>query len=76
MALLGKPKGEELRLRVEGMSCGHCVGRVTQALKGLRGVRDVRVSLEGKEAVVTIEPGAVRREELVRAVEGAGYRAE
>lgn len=76
MALFGKSKEEVVRLRVEGMSCGHCVGRVTQALRGVRGVRAVTVSLERKEAVVTVDPGSVDRAELVRAVEAAGYRAE
>ena len=75
MPIFGKRGGEELRLRVEGMSCGHCVARVTGALKRLKGVRDVRVSLSDKEAVVRIDPGAVGRQELVRAVEEAGYRA-
>lgn len=33
---------------VEGMSCGHCVKRVENALKSIDGVVSVEVSLEGK----------------------------
>lgn len=42
-------------LKIEGMSCMHCVGRVDKALKALEGVQSVEVSLEKNEAVVVSE---------------------
>ena len=39
-------------IRVEGMSCGHCVMAVKKAIESLEGVREADVSLEGKKAVV------------------------
>jgi len=37
-------------IKVQGMSCQHCVASVTKALSDLDGVTDVRVSLEKGEA--------------------------
>ena len=31
---------------IEGMSCGHCSKRVEEALKAIKGVKSVSVSLE------------------------------
>jgi len=60
------------KLRVEGMTCGHCVGAVTRALERVRGVERATVSLEQGEAVVE---GAADPAALVAAVEDEGYRA-
>ncbi len=38
---------------VSGMTCGHCVGHVTEEMKALDGVTDVRVVLEGGAMTVT-----------------------
>ncbi len=40
-------------VNVEGMSCGHCVKSVTEALTKLAGVENVDVSLEAKTVTVT-----------------------
>ena len=56
-------------LKIEGMMCMHCVGRVEKALKAVEGVESVDVSLEEKSAVVT----GGREEALKAAVAEAGY---
>ena len=38
MSLFGRDKGEETVLKIEGMSCMHCVGKVEKGLKALEGV--------------------------------------
>ena len=62
-----------LKLKVEGMTCNHCVMAVTKALKKVPGVEKVKVSLEKGEALVegTADPKA-----LVQGVEEEGYKAE
>jgi copper ion binding protein len=61
-------------LKIEGMSCEHCVKHVTDALEKLNGVKSATVSLEKKSAVV--EHGeAVSLAALKAAVEEAGYEA-
>lgn len=58
-------------ISIEGMSCEHCVKAVTNALKEVDGVEDVRVSLEAKNAVVKGEN--LDENKLKEAVEEAGY---
>ena len=62
------------RLRVEGMSCEHCVRAVHKALSAVAGVERVdEVSLERGEALVS---GSADGAQLVAAIEKEGYRAE
>ncbi len=57
---------------VEGMSCGHCTGRVQKALEAVEGVASVEMSLEEKSARIVLNK-EVPEEELKNAVTEAGY---
>lgn len=59
-------------LNIEGMSCMHCVKKVEAALKEVKGVKSVNVSLENKTAEVTLKED-VDDSVLKKAVEDAGY---
>ena len=61
-------------LKIEGMSCGHCSAAVERALKGVPGVKSVRVDLQGAQAEVTYDPAATDADEMWKAVQDAGYR--
>ena len=63
------------KLKISGMSCGHCVSHVKSALESVEGVSESEVSLENHEADVTLS-GAVVDADLIAAVEAAGYQAE
>lgn len=41
-------------VKIEGMSCSHCISRVAAALMGLDGVENAEMSLENKTAVLTL----------------------
>ena len=58
-------------LTIEGMMCGHCTGRVEQALNAFQGVK-AEVSLDDKTATV-IATEDLSEEILVKAVTDAGY---
>ncbi len=60
-------------IKVAGMSCNHCKMAVEKALKAVPGVEKAQVDLEKKQAVVE---GTPQREELVKAIEDAGYEVE
>ena len=63
---------QSLVLHIDGMMCGHCVGRVKSALESLPGVT-AEVSLAKNTAALTMtEPHSP--EELTAAVEAAGYK--
>ncbi len=63
----------ETRLNIQGMSCGHCVGAVRDALAKVPGVdRVVDVDLERGRATVT---GDADADQLIAAVTAAGFTA-
>src|SRR3989454_11718315 len=64
-----------LKLRVSGMSCGHCQAKVEQALKTTAGVYSAIVDLQAGEAEIDFNDDSVTTQQLVAAVERAGYRA-
>jgi copper chaperone len=58
------------KIFIEGMSCGHCVKHVTNALTELAGVSDVKVDLTSKTATVE---GNISDDAIKAAIEDAGY---
>lgn len=62
----------ELELKIAGMSCGHCVNAVREALEELDGV-DVR-SVEIGSAAVTYDPSRSTPTAIESAIEDAGYQ--
>jgi copper ion binding protein len=60
------------KILIEGMSCGHCVKHVTEALKEVCGVKSVDVDLAGKKAVVELDH-EVHDEKIKAAIDDAGY---
>ncbi|MDO8347742.1 MAG: heavy-metal-associated domain-containing protein [Rugosibacter sp.] len=66
---------ETMTIKVGGMTCGGCVASVTRVLSALAGVKDVTVSLEQAQAVVVADAAKVGREQLVQAIEDAGFEA-
>lgn len=61
-------------LKIQGMTCNHCVMRVAKALKSVPGVQDAQVDLKKGEAIVTYDEAAVTKEKLSTAVVDAGYK--
>ncbi len=64
-----------LDLPVGGMTCASCANRVERKLNGLEGVA-ATVNYATERASVEFDSAAVAPEELVEAVEAAGYSAE
>jgi copper ion binding protein len=59
-------------LKIEGMSCDHCVKHVTEALEGIKGVASAKVNLKNKNAEVE-HNDTVSLEAMKAAVIEAGY---
>ncbi|MBI5668462.1 MAG: copper-translocating P-type ATPase [Chloroflexi bacterium] len=60
-------------LPITGMTCASCVRNVERAVAKQSGVLSVNVNLATEIATVTYLPNAVRRGDLIKAVEAAGY---
>jgi Cu+-exporting ATPase len=62
-----------IELPITGMTCASCVRNVERAIGRQPGVLEVAVNLATEKATVQYLPNAVRRGDLIKAVEGAGY---
>jgi copper chaperone len=62
----------ETTLKIEGMSCQHCVMRVKKAIDALNGVSksDVQVG----SAMIEFDESKLKKEDITAAVEKAGYK--
>lgn len=63
----------EKTIRIEGMMCQHCEGRVKKALEALAGVKEAVASHEAGTAVVSLTED-VADDVLKKAIEEQGYQ--
>ncbi|XP_047088361.1 cation-transporting ATPase HMA5 [Lolium rigidum] len=67
---------EEAQVRVMGMTCSACTSAVEAAVSARRGVRSVAVSLLQNRARVVFLPALLKVEDIIEAIEDAGFDAE
>jgi len=65
---------DEFKFKVSGMSCGHCQMTVKKALEQVPGVSKAEVDLKNGTAAVEAESGRVHLDQLLQAVEAAGFQ--
>jgi copper chaperone CopZ len=61
----------QLRVRVEGMSCRHCVREVTAKLRDVPGVETLAADARSNEVALG---GTMTENDVVSALEGLSYR--
>ena len=66
---------KDISLDVKGMHCQSCEMLITEELKELHGVSDVRVSQKDSSAIMRMDPKLVSMSEILDAVKRAGYSA-
>lgn len=66
--------GNEMVLKVQGMSCSKCEGRVTSALKEMHGIIDVTASAKEEMVRIRTDGSHPGREQITRKIDGLGYR--
>ena len=74
MAIDTPQPAEHLELPITGMTCASCANRIERKLNKLDGV-SASVNYATEKATVDFNPVAVAPEQLVAAVEAAGYQA-
>lgn len=62
----------EVVIRIEGMSCQHCVMRVKKALDSLSGITESNVEIGS--AAIKYDESKITRENINSAIEKAGYK--
>ena len=60
-------------IKIKGMTCGHCEGRVNTELGKISGVTEVKAVAADGVAIVT-SSDALNSEEISQAVLAAGYK--
>jgi copper chaperone CopZ len=65
---------DNLKLEIQGMSCGHCVNAVRGALERLPGVQVEQVNIGS--ATLAYDPSRTTAGQIVDAVNDEGYTAE
>ena len=64
---------KQVQLKIEGMSCAHCVASVKRALAAVPGVSDTDVRIGA--ATLTVDPEHATIGALIDAVQDVGYEA-
>lgn len=64
---------EKTILKVDGMSCSHCVNAVTKAVESLDGVSNVAVDLDAKTVTVEYDSDKVTLDSVKLEIEDQGY---
>ncbi len=62
-----------VRLPVTGMTCANCAANIERTVRKMSGVKDVNVNFASEDASVTVDPEAVRVEDLIDRIESAGF---
>ena len=62
---------DTMTIKIGGMSCGHCVGAVSGALKAVEGVQVEQVTVG--TAKVAFDPATVSPDRITQAIEDEGY---
>lgn len=66
---------KKVKLKINGMSCQHCVKTVTDALTEVAGVQRAKVNLRKGEAVVRFDETRTATTVLKSAITEAGFEA-
>lgn len=73
-----KPKNseEQVHLLLSGMHCASCAGLIERGLKKVAGVKSANVNFAAEKARVVYDTGLTNSDQLIKAVENAGYKAK
>lgn len=64
----------KVKLSIEGMSCGHCVNAVNNALSSVSGAVPLKIDVGSAE--VEIDTALTSTDAVLDAINAAGYRAQ
>ncbi|MBT2698434.1 copper chaperone CopZ [Bacillus sp. ISL-40] len=67
---------EKVTLKVNGMSCGHCVKAVEGSVGELQGVNSVKVHLKAGNVDVEFNPSEVSLSKIKETIDDQGYDVE
>lgn len=66
---------QKIDIKIEGMTCASCVGRVEKKLKSNEYISEVAVNLATEKGQVQYNESKVKPEDIISLVKDAGYEA-
>ncbi len=60
-------------IHVEGMTCGHCAETVTQAVRAINGISQVKVDLDKKQVSVDFDESRTGLDEISSKIIEVGF---
>ena len=60
-------------IKVEGMTCQHCVQTITKALKKISGLNSIDVILDNKEVNVRFDENETNLQEITKKIVEVGF---
>jgi len=67
---------ENVKLKIEGMSCEHCANAVTLAIAEIDGISELFVDLKSKTASFAYDPAKTPLEQIITAIVEEGYTVQ
>ena len=67
-------KSERTSLVISGMHCSSCAAIIERQLKKVPGVAEAKVNFASEKASILYNPASAKTDDLIKAVEKAGYR--
>jgi copper chaperone len=67
---------ENITLKVNGMSCGHCVNSIEGTVGELQGINSVKVNLAEGTVDVEFNPAEVSLSKIKETIDDQGYDVE
>ncbi|MDZ5472858.1 heavy metal-associated domain-containing protein [Bacillus sp. 31A1R] len=65
---------KQMKININGMSCGSCVRKIEGSLQQLNGVEHVEVQLQEKKAVIEFSPDLVDEQKIINNITELGYK--
>ena len=69
----GLIKMKQELIKVDGMTCQHCVQTITKALKKISGLNSIDVSLDSKEVNVLYNENETNLQEITKKIVEVGF---
>ncbi len=64
------------KIKISGMSCGHCQAAVEKSIKSLNGIVSLEVLLKEGQAQVSFDESKVSLKDIRASIEEAGYSVD
>ncbi len=66
----------EATIHIKGMSCGHCVKQVRDAISTVDGVSEIHISLKEASARIVYDETRADTDLIARKINAIGYQAD